>query len=84
MTLHTAIALRVGDSKMHMDLRCKSFLRTSSCCRTFITKQVVFWGQPAVQYSKELAAQQEVFGGEHGEQRHKDFKYVIGISLRST
>ncbi len=45
--------------------------------QTFITKEVVFWDQLAEKYSKELSAQQEVFGGEHGEQRHKDFKYVI-------
>lgn len=36
--------------------------------------QVVWWSTLSDKFQEEVAAQSEVFGGEHGQQRHKDFR----------
>ena len=37
-------------------------------------RQVVWWSTLSEKFREEVAAQSTVFGGEHGQQRHTDFR----------
>jgi len=42
---------------------------------------VVWWSTLLEKFQPEISGQPDVFGGEHGEQRTKDFRSVIFASL---
>lgn len=44
---------------------------------SFLTKEVVWWSTLSDKFADEVALQSQVFGGEHGEQRHKDFRLRV-------
>ena len=43
--------------------------------------QVLWWSTLSDKFQEELAAQSQVFGGEHSQQRHKDFRSAASPSL---
>ena len=49
---------------------------------TSLCLQVVYWEVLEKKYAAEVSQQQEVFGGEQGEHRHKDFKLVTALCGR--
>ena len=53
---------------------------TNSLTPCICDLQVVYWDVLEKKYASEVSQQQEVFSGEQGDQRHKDFKYAAATS----
>ncbi len=54
------------------DRLCANIPDDATCC----PQQVVWWSTLLEKFQPEISCQPDVFGGEHGEQRNKDFRSV--------